>query len=219
MKSFGRFPTWRNVRPARALAWGFAAGLVVGAVGWSKARERPVPRSNPSVASVAPVDGMPLDARLVSRGEYLVTILACNDCHTPWVEGPDGAGPDMTRRLSGHPESVIMPEPPNLGDDGWAWMGAATNTAFAGPWGVSYAFNLTPDENTGLGIWTLDMFKGALRTGKHFGVARDILPPMPWHFYGKMTDEDIEAVYTYLRSIPPVHNRVPEPIVAETPQM
>ncbi len=64
--------------------------------------------------------------------------------------GPDGPAPDMARMLSGHPESMQMPPPPALPEGPWLWLGAATNTAFAGPWGITYAPNLTPDSTTGL---------------------------------------------------------------------
>jgi hypothetical protein len=148
-------------------------------------------------------------ARRIERGKYLVTIMTCNDCHTPFKMGPKGPEPDMSRMLSGHPEQMKMPPPPKpVGP----WMGAyaATNTAFAGPWGISYTSNLTPDQNTGLGIWTEDMFVKAMRTGKHMATAREIQPPMPWQWIGKATDEDLKAIFAYLRSIPPIVNHVPE---------
>jgi hypothetical protein len=91
-------------------------------------------------------------------------------------------------------------------------MGNVTNTAWAGPWGVSFTANLTPDENTGLGIWTEDMFIKALREGKHMGTSRPILPPMPWPFIGKYSDEDLKAIFAYLKSIKPIVNHVPEPL-------
>jgi len=97
-------------------------------------------------------------------------------------------------------------------------MGIVTSmelTAWSGPWGVSYAQNLTPDENTGMGIWTEEMFVQALRTGRHMGVSRPILPPMPWEVYRRLSDEDLKSVYAFLRSIPPVKNRVPEPVIAD----
>jgi mono/diheme cytochrome c family protein len=154
----------------------------------------------------------------VARGEYLVTIGGCNDCHTPWKVGANGPEPDMTRALSGHPESVPMPVPAQNASDGpWLWKGAATNTAFAGPWGVSYARNLTPDEVTGIGIWTEEMFMNTIRSGRHWGVGRPILPPMPWFNYAKMSDEDLRAVYAYLRTLKPVRNDVPDAIVAPPP--
>lgn len=146
----------------------------------------------------------------IERGRYLTTISGCNDCHTPWALGPNGPEPDMSRMLSGHPEGLVMSEPPMLGESPWVWIGAGTNTAFAGPWGVSYAINLTPDDNTGIGIWTEEIFFNTLRQGRHWGVARPILPPMPWTNYRQMSDDDLRSVYAFLRSIPAISNRVPE---------
>jgi len=156
-------------------------------------------------------------AALVTRGRYLVTVGACNDCHTPWTAGPQGPAPDPARTLSGHPAAMKMPDPPKpVGP--WQWSGAATNTAFAGPWGVSYGANLTPDPDTGLGQWTAKMFVDAMRTGKHAGAGRPILPPMPWPSYKQMTDDDLKAVFAYLQSVKPISNRVPEPVIAQAPR-
>ncbi len=151
------------------------------------------------------------------RGRYLVTIGGCHDCHTPWKLGEHGPEPDMSRALSGHPEEVVMTPAPVLGDGPWGWAGAGTNTAFAGPWGVSFAANLTPDENTGTGIWTEDIFINTIRNGRHWGVARPLLPPMPWENYRQMTDEDLKAVFAYLRTLQPIRNQVPQPV--EPPAM
>ena len=145
----------------------------------------------------------------VERGKYLVTILGCNDCHTPLQMGPNGPAPDMTRMLSGHPESMTLPPPPKA-EGPWMWRGAATNTAFAGPWGITYSTNLTPDENTGMGIWTEEMFVNTLKTGKHMGTSRTIQPPMPWPWLAQATEEDLKAIYAYLRTIPPIENQVPD---------
>jgi mono/diheme cytochrome c family protein len=150
--------------------------------------------------------------RRVERGQYLVTVGRCNDCHTPLKMGPKGPEPDMDRMLSGHPETFPIAQAPAPSSQQWMMIGAATGTAFAGPWGVSFTANLTPDTNTGLGIWTEEMFIKTLRTGKHWGVSRDILPPMPWFNYGQMSDDDLKAVFAYLRSIKPVTNHVPEPL-------
>jgi mono/diheme cytochrome c family protein len=149
----------------------------------------------------------------VARGAYLVNVGGCNDCHTPFKMGANGPEPDMSRMLSGHPESLKMPPAPKLGDGPWAWSGAGTNTAFAGPWGVSYTANLTPDRLTGLGIWDEQMFIKTIRTGRHWGVSRPILPPMPWQNFRHMTDEDLGSIYAYLRTIKPVRNQVPDAIV------
>ena len=152
----------------------------------------------------------------VARGAYLVTIGGCNDCHTPLKMGPNGPEPDLSRMLSGHPESLVMPAAPKpVGP--WLWTAAETNTAFAGPWGISYARNLTPDEVSGIGIWTEEMFMKTIRSGRHWGVGRPILPPMPWFNYAKASDEDLRSIYAYLRSIKPVRNEVPEAVVAPPP--
>jgi len=153
-----------------------------------------------------------MDPGTIARGQYLVTVGGCNDCHTPFKMGPKGPEPDMSRMLSGHPEQFVIVAPAKMPSPEWMVASSPTNTAHSGPWGVSFSANLTPDQNTGLGIWTEDMFITALRTGRHMGASREILPPMPWFNYGKMTDDDIKAVYAYLRSIPAVHNRVPDPL-------
>ena len=147
----------------------------------------------------------------VERGAYLVGMMGCNDCHTPWKVGPQGPEPDMTRALSGHPQDVVMPPPPPPSGP-WIWHGGATNTAFAGPWGVSFTANLTPDKETGLGAWTEEMFIATMRTARHQGKGRPILPPMPVKMIGKANDEDLKSIFAYLQSLAPVKNKVPTPI-------
>ena len=149
----------------------------------------------------------------VARGKYLVTIGGCHDCHTPWVMQPNGQpGPDMSRALSGHPQDFKITAPAKHTSDRFVVSIAPTNTAYSGPWGVSFAANLTPDQMTGTGIWTFDIFKNTIRNGRHWGVGRPLNPPMPWFNYREMTDEDLLAVYTYLRTLKPVRNEVPEPL-------
>jgi cytochrome c553 len=146
------------------------------------------------------------------RGAYLVRIMGCNHCHTPYTLGPNGPHPDMARALSGHPSDLSMPPAPALGDSLWNWHGAATNTAFAGPWGVSFAANLTPDPETGLGKWTPEMFIATMRTARHEGKGRPILPPMPAENLAALTDADIRDLFAYLQSLKPIRNRVPAPL-------
>jgi mono/diheme cytochrome c family protein len=145
----------------------------------------------------------------VERGQYLVTAGACNDCHTPKKMGPNGPEPDMDRQLSGHPEDVkvTMPKLP----DGWMAATNASKTAWAGPWGISFTANLTPDD-TGLGSWTEETFIQAMRTGKHMGISRPILPPMPWQDIAHYSDDDLKAIFAYLKSLKPVVNHVPPPV-------
>lgn len=156
----------------------------------------------------------PADAAKVARGAYLTRIMACNDCHTPFKLGAHGPEPDMSRMLSGHPQDLVVASGPDLGGGPWVWAGAGTNTAFAGPWGVSFAADLTPDPDTGLGEWTLRDFRETIRTGRHMGRGREVLPPMPIPVYANFTDDDLAAIYAYLRTLPPVRNRVPEPWAA-----
>jgi mono/diheme cytochrome c family protein len=164
-----------------------------------------------STRAAAPAPAVDRAAQ-VERGRYLVMVGGCNDCHTPWVVGPEGPHPDETRLLSGHPQDVVVDAAPAMAGEPWGWAAAGTNTAFAGPWGVSFTANLTPDPNTGIGTWDEDIFIRTLRSGRHWGQSRPILPPMPWFNYGKMAEEDLQAIFAYLRSIPAVHNRVPAPL-------
>ena len=147
----------------------------------------------------------------VMRGKYLVNTSGCHDCHTPWKMGANEPEPDMTRMLSGHPQDLKLPPPPKP-EGPWIVASAATNTAHAGPWGVSFTANLTPDPETGLGRWTLRNFMDTIRTGRHEGRGRRVLPPMPIQVYKNFTDEDLGAIYAYLRTIPAIKNSVPEPL-------
>jgi len=161
--------------------------------------------------SSAPAETTPAAAvDPVARGQYLVNAIGCDDCHTPQKLGPNGLEPDLERRLSGHPASLVLPPPPALGDGPWVASIAGTITAFAGPWGISYASNLTPHETTGLAVWTEEMFLQAMRTGRHMGTSRPIMPPMPWRYYGRLNDDDLKGIFAYLRTLPPIENRVPE---------
>jgi mono/diheme cytochrome c family protein len=161
-------------------------------------------------ASYARAADQPADP--VARGKYIVSTSGCHDCHTPWQMTDKGPAPDFSRALSGHPQDVVMPPPPALPPGPWLVMISATNTAFAGPWGVSFTANLTPDRETGLGKWTTQTFIDTIRSGRHLGRGREILPPMPVMVYRNFTDEDLAAVFAYLQSLPPIANKVPAPI-------
>ncbi len=168
-----------------------------------------------AVGDNAAHDAATLDNEKLERGQYLVTVATCNDCHTPWIMGPNGPELDMSRMLSGHPESAVVP-PPGPPQEPWSVTVYDSNTAWAGPWGVSFTANLTPDRETGLGKWTLRTFIDTIRSGRHLGRGRELLPPMPWPMYRHFTDADLDAIFTYLQSIPPITNRVPEPLAPAT---
>jgi hypothetical protein len=162
----------------------------------------------------------PLNEASVERGKYLVTLGGCNDCHTPKMPGPGGAPePDAKRLLSGHPENAPHPTwTPEDAKRNVLITADGTGTAFAGPWGVSFASNLTPDKETGFGEWSETTFIQMARTGKHQGQpdGREVLPPMPWSSLKDLSEADLKAMWAYLRSIPPVKNQVPFPISPAT---
>jgi len=117
----------------------------------------------------------------IERGRYLVITMGCNDCHTP---GTLYGEPDFKRMLSGS-------------ELGWR-----------GPWGTTFARNLTPDPETGLGKWTAEEMANALRSG----VRKDgsvLKPPMPWPNTSQLTEADLHALVAFLRSLPPVTHAVP----------
>ncbi len=155
-------------------------------------------------------------AAQIARGERLVTLGGCNDCHTPLVMGPNGPERDTTHFLAGHPQELALPPAPELSPGPWIATMAGTMTAWSGPWGTTFTANLTPDRETGLGNWTAQDFIATMRTGRHLGKGRRILPPMPMEVLVKYTDEELGAVFAYLQSLKPVKNRVPAPIEPKT---
>lgn len=184
-------------------------GLIVTAACTAAPQETKSASAEPATATPPP--------NPVERGRYLVTLGGCHDCHTPKKMGPQGPEPDMTQQLAGHPATEKMPAIPAgvIAPDKW---GAITNnqlTSWVGPWGVSFSRNLTPDQATGLGSWTEEMFIKTIREGKHQGEGRPLLPPMPWQMYRQMTDDDLKAVFAFTRSLPPIANAVPDPIPPE----
>ena len=147
----------------------------------------------------------------VARGKYLVTTIGCGDCHSPKVMTPQGPVPDTTRELSGHPADMKLGKIDKGQLQEWVYFNSIF-TAIVGPWGVSYAANLTSDE-TGIGNWTEQQFFTAIRKGKYKGMEnnRDLLPPMPWPSYRHMNDDDLKAIFAYLKSTKPINNVVPAP--------
>lgn len=152
-------------------------------------------------------------AQLIKNGEYLVTIMGCDDCHSPKRMGAQGPEIIPELRLSGYPAS----RPIQLADSGalkhgWALLGGDLTSAL-GPWGMSFAGNITSDES-GIGSWTEEQFNTALRKGKYKGAeaGRGLLPPMPWMNYKDMKPEDMKALFAFLKSTKPVKNIPPAPI-------
>ncbi len=151
--------------------------------------------------------------QMVQRGEYLVTVIGCRDCHTPKRMGPRGPEDIPELALSGYQADNLKFEvDPGMITRGLVILNSDF-TATAGPWGISYAANLTTHA-TGLGNWSYEQFKKAMTEGKAKGLdgGRMLLPPMPWMNFKHLTDEDLRAIFAYLQSIPPVDNLVPAPV-------
>jgi mono/diheme cytochrome c family protein len=126
----------------------------------------------PLTASVPPPDLSTPE----KRGEYLVTLASCGECHTPMVNGQ----PENDKAFAGGME-------------------------FKGPWGNVQSANITPDK-TGISYYDENRFIEAMRTGSVMG--RPLNPIMPWDGYRHMNDEDLRAIFAYLRTVKPVENRV-----------
>lgn len=149
---------------------------------------------------------------MIARGKYLTDFAGCNDCHTPKVYTEMGPVPDTTRLLAGHFSTDPLPEIDANMVAPEKWVLTEKNfTAWVGPWGISYAANLTPDKATGIGTITEELFIKTLREGKLKGVGRPLLPPMPWPGIRTLTDEDLKCIYAYFMSLPAINNQVPQP--------
>ncbi|SIT83649.1 c-type cytochrome [Pontibacter indicus] len=158
------------------------------------------------------VSALQQDQEQIKRGEHLVLTSACHDCHTPKKMTDKGPVLDYERALSGHPANEPAPEVNRKEMEQKGLIVTSTLTAWVGPWGVSYAANLTSDA-TGIGNWTEKQFFMAIREGKYKGMenTRSLLPPMPWDMYKHMTDEELRAIFAYLKSTNPIKNVVPAP--------
>ena len=150
----------------------------------------------------------------VEEGKRLVTALGCNDYHSPKKMTEFGPIPDEKLLLSGHPQNMSLSEyDPSLPISGTWTLFNGSGTVAVGPWGTSFASNLTQHE-TGLGNWTLEQFTKAMKEGKSKGLenGRLLLPPMPWMGYKSLNDKELTAIFNYLQSVEPVENLVPAPL-------
>jgi len=148
----------------------------------------------------------------VKHGEHLVNSIGCHDCHTPKLFTEKGMELDTSRLLSGYKADMVLPKYDSETAKSFILF-TMDLTSSTGPWGTSFAANLTPDA-TGTGSWTEAQFINAIRNGKYKGLdgSRDLLPPMPWAWYRNLSDSDLKSIFAYLRTIKPVENVVPSPI-------
>jgi hypothetical protein len=151
-------------------------------------------------------------AAMVQRGKYLVNAMGCDDCHSPKRMGPKGPELIPELRFSGFPHDGKLPAI-NIAEvkKGWTLMSPDLTSA-VGPWGISYAANITSDD-TGIGAWKEEQFVKAIREGKLKGLdgTRPLLPPMPWFVYKNLNDKDLKAIFAFLKTTTAVENIVPLP--------
>jgi len=146
-------------------------------------------------------------------GEHLVTICGCHDCHSPKMMSDHGPIPNPDQLLSGHHDAAPDPDIDRKEIESKGLVVTNDLTVWVGPWGVSYAANLTSDA-TGTGNWQESNFIYAIRNGKFKGLesGRPLLPPMPWDVYKHMTDDELKAIFAYLKTTKPINNVVPNPL-------
>ena len=153
----------------------------------------------------------------VTRGAELVDEWKCNFCHTPELKGPDGKPmPNPDRLLSGHPQDEPVPDVSDIvinSDSYMEFLDNLDNTTWASNDSLVFSANLTPDTATGIGTWTPEQFVATIRQGQHMGLGKRLLYPMPWQELAQLPDADLISIYAYLRTINPVSNKVPPPIV------
>lgn len=185
---------------SKSLLWGLAIILSLGIIACQQGPK----------TEVVPQEAEPTAQDPIQRGKYLVEAIGCADCHSPKKMTEQGPVLDMDRYMMGYDASMPLPPVPQevpLGP--WILM-TGDLTAAVGPWGVSYAANLTPHAS-GLGNWSVEQFKKALREGKYKGLdnSRPLMPPMPVQAFRNLTDQDLEAMFAYLQSLRPIDNVVP----------
>lgn len=174
------------------------ATIVLFAAACTANRAEPQPAATPLeelpsvgiVESPKPVPGQyaPGDRDAVDMGRYLVVLLGCGACHT---DGAFEGVPNMDMPLAGSQTGIAWTSPLETKHPG-----------------VVYPPNITPDEKTGIGLWTDAQIMRAIRSGNSRHGGRRLVT-MPWQGYARLTDDDVEAIVAYLRSIAPVEHRVP----------
>jgi hypothetical protein len=154
----------------------------------------------------------------VKWGEHLVKVGGCNDCHTPKKMGPNGPELDMSLMLSGHPAQ--MP-PPDFDPKEAAKKNliiTQTFTSWTGPWGTTYAPNLTSDS-TGIGNWKEEQFVKCLHEKKWMGLdnTRPLMPPMSMMPVTEMSEDELKAIFAYLKTTPALKNVAPQAALLPPP--
>lgn len=150
----------------------------------------------------------------VEKGQILTVEHGCVFCHSPKVTEEDDLIPDPDKLFSGHPSDKKLPDIPSdiIGYDKWFGLYTTGFTAWGGPWGISYAANITPHKETGIGKWSEKDFINVIRLGIHSSFKRTLMPPMPWNEINRLSDDDLEAIFKYLQTVKPIDNKVPDSV-------
>ncbi|MET0385260.1 MAG: c-type cytochrome [Polyangiales bacterium] len=148
-----------------------------------------IARTLPKAAAIS--DTCPDRNDSVAYGRYLTTAAGCADCHTRSEGGTPVAGQDFAGGMR-------LPLPSGY---------------------VALSANITPDAQSGIGRWSKEAFVGRFAAFRNPVTAvpvpgRAANTPMPWQLFAGMSDEDLGAIYDYLRTVPAVRTTVAEPVAA-----
>ena len=154
----------------------------------------------------------------IERGKRLVQLGGCSQCHTPKIKTTLGYKPDKDKFLSGYTQGQELPDLPYaeiMAGETEKTFYTTDATVWVGRWGVSFAANLTPDPETGIGSWKEEDFVDIFRGNKHFAEGRQVISPMPVNVYSQLSFFELRSIFVYLQTLPPFVNDVPMRIPPE----
>lgn len=155
----------------------------------------------------------------VERGKRLVELGGCSMCHTPKVKTTLGYKPDKDKFMSGYPSDKPLPDLPYaeiMTGEAEKKFYTTDATIWVGRWGVSFAPNLTPDPETGIGSWKEEDFIEIFQGNKHFAEGQQVTTPMPVNVYSQLNFFELRSIFIYLQTLEPVSNEVPTRIPPES---
>lgn len=154
----------------------------------------------------------------IERGKRLVERGQCSQCHTPKIKTTLGYKPDKDRFLSGYDQDQELPDLPYakiMAGETEKMFYTTDATVWVGRWGVSFAANLTPEPETGIGNWKEEDFIDIFRGNRHFAEGAEVISPMPVNVYSRLGFFELRSIFIYLQTLPPVVNSVPVRIPPE----
>lgn len=155
----------------------------------------------------------------IERGKRLVELGGCSQCHTPKIRTTLGNKPDKDKFLSGYPADKPLPDLPYaeiIAGETEKSFYTTDATVWVGRWGVSFAPNLTPDVETGIGSMSEEDFIEIFRKKEHFSQENPLITPMPVNVYSQLSFFELRSIYIYLQTLEPISNEVPTRIPPES---